>query len=290
MKINEPVPEGQVLETPVAPETSEQTPVEDSSNVDSLASRIAKFHADNQPKEPIPEDFKFNSNDVNNIQDPVQRQIVEDHMKSNQKAFNEKFQQLAELRKESENANNNTWTPERVQALTQDPEFLSAAQQITNQTANAQSDEEYLTDTEKQLKSEVSELRNTLNGMKNNQTQQQLESEHDKLETVYGGNYDKQAVDSLRTDLISGKVQANNESLWKVYDYEASNDRAYKMGLQDGQNGVRQNVQGMSISGQQVVATPVTDTKPEGQTNKQFWQACKENALRMAGAKAAIKQ
>jgi hypothetical protein len=295
MKINEPMtpqvePEASEPTTPVEGQTPvEPTPEAQPEN--DLMSRVAQFTTDNKPAENIEDNKNFDYKEIQNIEDPVAREQAEKAYKSMQRGFNDKFQEIADLRKAMEASSNTEWTPERVQALTQDPKFLAAAQQVTTQNPQGQSEEEYsaLTDGEQAALNKVAALEAKLNQFENTQSTQQLQQEHDRLSRIYGDNYNQQAVDTIITDLRSGKVQGGPEAVWKFHDYEASNQRAYQMGLKDGNNGVQAKAQALSMDGGQVVQTPVNNVKADGVSSKQHFRNIASQVLADFKNKAAIK-
>lgn len=255
-----------------------------------LMSRVAQFQTENKPKVDVPENFNFDVNEINNIEDPNARRLVEDAYKSFQKGFNHKFQEIADLRKQMESQlHKEGWTPERVQALTQDPEFLKAAQEVAGMQTQETDDDEYLSDTERQLMAKVGELEGKLNQFQSNQSQQQIEQEHDRLARIYGENYNRQAVDTIITDLKTGKVKGGPEAVWKVYDYEKAIERAYNMGLNDRKAGVQEKVQASSFEGNQVTPNQIP-AKEENENPKQFWRKLMGQTLAESQQGAQIKQ
>lgn len=291
--MNKPIlPESEV---PVVETHKEVEGAPEANATEDLQARIAKFTQDNKPKEEVPEDFAFDSKEIENIQDPVAREYAEKAYKSYQKEFNRKFQEMAELRKSMESSSHKSpfemdWTPEQVQALTQNPRFLQAAQQVAGQTDYSQSDDDYsaLTEREQAAIKKVEMLEKQMSQWQQSQTMQELKKQDEQLAQTYS-SYNPQAVDTLTADLIQGKVQADRSSLWKVIDYDDNAKRAYELGRQDERGGVQEKAQSLSMQGQQVVRTPVDMTAEEGQSSKQLWRKIMGQVLSDSNSKAAMK-
>jgi hypothetical protein len=76
----------------------------------------------------------------------------------------------------------------------------------------------------------------------------ELKKQDETLKTRYA-NYNPEAVDIITSDLLTGKVRATREDLWKVYDYEPAVKRAYELGRQDGQTEKQEKVNSISAEG-----------------------------------------
>ena len=177
---------------------------------------------------------EFDFKNIENIKDPAAKEQALAAYKSFQKGFNEKFQEIAELRKSLEaqkgQAVDNKWTSERIQSLLQNPEFVQAAQSIVGNPSATAEDNSLLTETEKQLTSEINGLKKELSSIRQNSQVTNYNLLRDKqdgeLKTRYA-NYNPQAVDTLTADMLSGKYQATREDLWRAYDYESAVKRSY---------------------------------------------------------------
>ena len=238
-----------------------------------LVSRVAAHMEKpaSTPTAPVSDD-KFNTNDlqaeIDKISDPNLRAQVEGLKKSLQRGYNDKFQTIAETRKELEKqmTESNLWTPEKINRLLNDQNFVTAAQSVMqsqNPPNSGKSDDEWstLTDGEKstivalQKKIEILELKN----------QQSTNSQQDDLLKSKYANYDAQVVSKLKDDLINGRMQATNEHLWKVVDYESAIDRAYKLGRKEEQNVKMEKTNAFSYTPDSVNATQDTKLSAEGQ-------------------------
>jgi len=159
---------------------------------------------------------------------------------------------LANIRKslEKEKETISSWSPERVQSLLNDKNFVDAAQklqQFQNPPQSGLSDEEWSALSEgekakfKQIEQKVSQLEQ-LNYLST------LKQQDEQLKGRYA-NYEPTKIDEITQSLITGKVQATREDLWKVIDYENAVERAYKLGLQDRNNYNQEKINASSPEG-----------------------------------------
>jgi protein-tyrosine-phosphatase len=223
-------------------------------------------------------DTKFNFNDIEKITDPEARKYAETAYKSMEKGVQKKFQEAAELRKqlEREIAELKTWTPEKVDSLLSNQEFIQAAQaklQATNPTEGELSDDEWSALSPKE-KSEFKAMQSKLLQMENNnkslQMKQELERQVQDLSTKYA-SFDKSKVIGMLTDINAGKFSATLEHIHKVVDYEDAIRRAYRMGKEDRQLDVKEKSAVSTIDVTGAVQPSSTETKRlEGESSSAF--------------------
>jgi len=237
-----------------------------------LVSKVAGFKDEAKVETPSVEPDKFNTNDlqaeIDRITDPNLKTQMEGLKKSLQRGYNDKFQTIAETRKELEKqmTESNLWTPEKINRLLNDQNFVTAAQSVMqsqNPPNSGKSDDEWstLTDGEKQ---KFSELQREIQYLKQ-QNQQTSNSQQDELLKSKYANYNAQTVSQLKDDLIHGKLQATNEHLWKVVDYESAIDRAYKLGRKEEQELKLEKTSAFSYTPDSVNATQDNKLSAEGQ-------------------------
>jgi hypothetical protein len=275
---NEPQPNQEISSTPEKPTFQEPSIVE----------RVSK-QSDTTPgvsvKPPEDSDFKFNYNDIEKITDPQAKEYAQQAYKSFQSGFNKKFEELASLRKELEQKEQeySSWTPEKIQALLKDPSFVQAAQSATRQnapnpTGGELTDTEWsaLTETEKQQFVDVQNKVNSLVAQNNELLRSQ---QHDKLKTKYA-NYDSGAVDRMTNDLLVGKYQATVEDIWKVMDYNKAIERAYELGLQDKKLSQQDKLQATSPEGLSVTGGDSIPPKEQNESNHDYFVRLANRRLR----------
>lgn len=157
--------------------------------------------------------------------------------KSWQAAYTRKVQEL-------QSQSNQPWTPERIQKLINDPQFLAAAQQVYGPQGQSGEDESLLSDEERQLKQQLMTVQQQLDAMQANQLDSQL--------TTRYANYDPSRVSQLQQGLITGQVRATREHLWKALDYDDAVTRAYQMGMEDAKGGITRAHQAASTNGHSI--------------------------------------
>ena len=232
-----------------------------------LITRVSQVKAPEQVKKEL--DDKFNINDldatIEKLPDPAVKEQVLGLKKSLLKGENQKYQEIANLRKqyESELAKANSWTPEKVQGLLNNPDFVNAAQSVvTPQQENTS----MLSVQEKQLLEENNKKVNTL--LQQNLQLQRVQQDN-QLKTRYA-NYQPEVVDNVFNELYTGKLQATREDLWKVIDYENAVRRAYELGQQDKNQQNQERVQGMTLATGMNMSQPQSIEKQKGETIQNF--------------------
>jgi len=209
-----------------------------------LITRVSQVKAPEQVKKEL--DDKFNINDldatIEKLPDPAVKEQVLGLKKSLLKGENQKYQEIANLRKqyEQELAKLSTWTPERVQGLLQNQDFVKAAQTIVNpqpESVSALSEQD-----RRMIDSNNQQVRQLME-----QNQKLLQVQQDEQFKQRYANYDAEMVDQTFNDMLNGKVQATREHIWKVVDYDSAVKRAYQLGLQDRNTQNQEKVKGMTF-------------------------------------------
>jgi len=222
---------------------------------------------------------KFNVNDIENIKDPVAKKYAEEAYKSFEKGYQKKFQELAQERKllEQKLSASESWTPEKVQSLLSNQDFIQASQQILqsqNPTDGEMSDQEWsaLSDKEKnEFKSMQRELKEMKQYNQRIQMEQQLNQQVTELQQKYA-SFDKDKVLGLLNDINAGKFSATLEHIHKVSDYEDAIRRAYKMGREDRKLEITEKSEiSMPVDGIRIQPnTETTIQRQENESSKQF--------------------
>lgn len=226
-----------------------------------LLSRVSGFSPKKEAQEPQGDPSKFNIKEFNDylakIADPQARKLVEDAYKSMQADYTRKTQDLASQKREMDTLKaqleqSGRYTPDRIQQLLTDPSFVQAAREYeqrnkpASQSGNVSTDlteEEFSYLTTEQQKSylQSKQARDLAANAMQQVNQMKLKVESEKEDMHLQGrfkNYDPTVVNQIFDDLMSGKVQATREHLWKVADYEGAVERAYRLGRQDEKQGI----------------------------------------------------
>lgn len=263
------------METPQATQTVVETPAQATQPAVtppvvitpevSLVSKVAGFKKE-EPAKPAIVEEKFDYKQLETIKTPEEaKKWAEEAYKSFQRGENKKYQEIADIRKDLEKklSELSNWTPERVQALLNEPTFVNAAQTIMqsqNPQGSGLTDEQYsnLSDAEK---GRIQKMENELTSLKNQNLQNVMAQQDSELKLKYA-NYDPQAIDDVLRDLNLGKIQATREHIHKIIDYEPGIMRAYEMGKAEGQKIISEKLN--SLSFQPGVNVKGQDTLPSG--------------------------
>lgn len=222
------------------------------------------------------------------ITDPKARKLVEDAYKSMQADYTRKTQDLASERKEmvslkAQLEQSGQYTPERIQQLLNDSSFVQAAQEYQARMtkpsqangAGELSEEElsYLPPEQQKLYQQQKQMQVTLANLQGELNQQKLQKEDVQLQSRYK-NYDPKSVDDIYNGMMTGKIQATREHLWKVQDYDSAVHRAYELGKQDAKGITQDRVNGSTMSNGMNAATIQSDApvKIKGEGFQDYWR------------------
>jgi hypothetical protein len=216
---------------------------------------------------------KFNINDldaqIEKIADPALKEQVLGLKKSLLSGENQKYQEIASLRKQYETrlAEVSNWTPERLKQEINKPDFVQAAQDVLNVgDANGQETDGAMPEA---AKKEFSQLRQKLNVLEQSNWEAVKAQQDTSLKEKFA-NYDPKIIDDLTMNLMKGTVKANRGDLWKVIDYDNAVKRAYDLGLQDKQVQNQEKVNGMSFVAGVNMTQPSTIERTKGESVESF--------------------
>ena len=264
--------EEQVVPTETAPVVASSQPVEVKED---LITRVSKEAVVEQPK---PENtFGLTKEDWDKVQtDPTLKKYY-DSMHTD---YQKKTQTIAEQRKEIERTLNEykNWSPEKVNQLLKDENFVKAAAQVVQTQAPRgwTGSEEKWSSLSESDKREFVDMQSRMRQLEDVNYRNMKMQQDSQLKTKYA-NYDPNGVDILTADLLAGKVQATREELWKVMDYEPAVKRAYELGKKDGKGEVGQS----TYMPNGVQTQPISEAlKPEkGENDRQYFKRLAERNL-----------
>ena len=291
----------QVLTQTVLPDSkTTATPVQANEvKQDDIVSRASSFKAQPDKVDNLQE-AKFDVNEIAKIQDPVARKLAEDAYKSFQADYTRKTQDLAKQRKELEVAQSlksKSFTLTDVDELLSNPSFIQAAQEkqrFVQPQQTVQNGSGELTDEEFSYLSP--EMQKVYIGQKQNKDMlaqlsgqlqsAQVEKEDMALKSRYS-NYSSDLVNQTYRDMMTCKVNATREHLWKALDYDDGLKRAYALGRQDEKSGISQARQASTqVSG---VTTQTLDadvpTKLVKESFQDYWKRVAQSAKTKLGQK-----
>jgi len=259
-------------EAPNNPEVKEEEPKVD------LITRVSQVKTKAPDDPTVPDkDGKFNINELDSKIESIEDQALKEQFVKLKKSLlsgeNKKYEEIANLRKQYEARlaeSSANWTPERLKQELNKPDFVQAANSVlqTGSPTPQQGDDQYsaLSDEEK---AELVQLKQKITTLEQSSWQAVKQSQDTQLKDKYA-NYDPNSIDQVASDLVSGKVKATREDLWKVVDYERAVQRAYDLGLTDKKEQNQERVNGMSFDGGGNHAAPNTVQRQEGETTQQF--------------------
>ena len=267
--------------TPVQPQQTPATVVEqqaEPAKQEDLVTRASKVNITSPQKKDEGNPFGLTKEDYDKVQsDPTLSKFY----KSMQADYVRKTQETAELKRQTEDKAKqlSNWTPERVQQLLNDQQFVQAAQQVAqsqNPTNSGLTDQEYsaLTKTEQ---AQLSNMQQQLQSMQQQNWQMQQKAQDEQLKSKYA-NYAPDIVDTTVNQLVNGQVKANREYVWKAIDYDDAVRRAYELGKQDRVMETTEKQQATSLTGFQ--ATPQNNITPtQGESNRDFFRRVAQQRL-----------
>ena len=242
-----------------------------------LVTRVSQVEVKPKTQENKPEEGKFNINDldsqIESIQDPALKGQFVEFKKSLLRGENQKYQEIANLRKtyEQKLVEATTWTPERIKQEMSRPDFVQAANAVLQSQApqgSGISNEQWSALSESE-KAEFAQLKQKINTLEQTNWEATRMQQDMNLRTKYA-NYNPQTIDQLTNDLVQGRIQATREDLWKVYDYENAVNRAYQLGLQDKVNLNQERANGMTMTGGGNMPQPSTLERQKGESVSDF--------------------
>lgn len=277
------------------------TPTEDANSTPSkepedLIARATRFVQETKPVDKsdaeIDEQFWGDAElqkRLDSIEDPNMREQLKSLRKSLVSGANKKYEDLAHKIKEVQQSQttpqNDKWTPERINQLMQDPEFVNAAQQVAGTPHSEDVDDDYLPDSVKQKLSKLEQMEQKLTSLESKHLQEWRTGEHQKLASKYG-NYNPQKIDEITASVLEGKAQISLEDIYKASAHDDNVKRAYEMGRKDGQNGVADANQLHTLDS--VNTKPLETVVPEkGESDKAFFMRSALSRLAQSKKKTA---
>jgi len=251
------------------PEQSQEQPQEQSKETKpvDLVTRVSQV----KNAEPKKEEGKFNINELDSeiekIQDPAVKEQILGLKKSLISGENQKYQDIANLRKEYETklAESTTWTPERIKSEMNKPDFVQAAQAVLG-SGNAIDEGSALSDKEQER---LNQLQGELKSLKQANWQAHKANQDAVLKNKYA-NYAPDMIDTVTQELMTGKRLATREDIHKVIDYEKAVQRAYALGLEDKKTQTTEKLEGMTIDGGGNQTQPTTLERQKGESTQKF--------------------
>jgi len=288
---------------PVSPVEAEKvieaTPQEPTKPEEDLVTRVSKFVKNNDPSTKTPESVDadvFNDADlrqkIESIESPELKEQMVQLRKSMMRGANDKFQEIAEIRKELQAVKENTspadWTPERVQSLLNDDKFVNAAKQVAGTSESSTDPLEYADEGVKAMFAKQQKELDVIKSQNAQAVKQQSEvirqQQHVEAQGKYP-NYNPAEVDQITFEMLNGTRQATTADIYKATYYEKDMQKSYELGRQDERSGVNIKIASSSAEGITTVpSTPKIEPEKE-ETSASYLNRIIENNIRRATQK-----
>ena len=248
----------------------------------SIIERVASMKEE-APADPLRQELP--RVDLNEIKDPIAKQVIEKKIKDLESGFNKKYEQLAELRKQAEATKVQLeqealkpYDEARVQELLRRQDFIAAAQKVYQSQQATQPPPQWegnaeqwsaLSDSDKQR---FMQLEGRLNGLLQNQALLMHQQEHEKIKSRYQ-DYDPKAVDTFVEQTRNLTGDQIKELAYKAMNYDRHMERAYKLAMQDKAAQMQEKMNGSTIpsarSAEVVGERPVQN---KGESSQNFFK------------------
>lgn len=271
-KEKNPVQSVQPVIEPVA-----EKPVEKPMDIVDKINKTPEQILKKETQEPVTLGFDYK--ELEKIVDPIAKEQAMRAYKSMQADYTRKTKELAEERKQLESdLQRKGWSPQRIQELLKDPEFVQSVQIVANQNPQ---EEELFSSLSQEEKNRIFENEKRVQMLVEQNQRLQLQQQDELLKTKYA-NYNPQAVYKLRDDLIAGRVQATNEELYKVIDYDNAIRRAYELGKQDRQLEVKDKMNVVSYDGVNIAQAEEPPKREANESSRDYFMRIGNFRLKQA--------
>lgn len=235
-----------------------------------------------EDKPPIADtlDEAFDYKEIDNIKDPVAKEVFWKAYKSMQRTVSKVTQNVANEKKSLDTIEQDykrkisemsTWSPERLKAEMNKADFIASAQTIMGNQTQSNNDNSLLTPEEQaRIKNTENELIKLKQMQEQTFAQQQalnIQKQDEEFKSKYA-NYDPKAIDTITKDMLEGRAQVTREHVYKAYYHDENVKRAYELGRQDERNNIKGRVESASVvTSNGAVTQPSTITKNENESS-----------------------
>ncbi len=284
MELQTNVKSGEVKIT--AQETAPITTTTEKKSEPDLITRVSQFKKEetkpettNETTSETKDTFGLTQEDFEKVNtDPVlskfYKSMQADYTRKTQAAANEK-KEAERIKQESEKLKTefSNWSPERIQQLLNDQNFVNAAQVVMKQQApsNFEGTQDEWSSLNDADKAKFQNLEREIGLLKQQNYQAHKQQEDETLKQKYA-NYNPQAIDIITADLLQGKVNATREYLYKAMFHDENVKSAYELGLQDGKNGVKEKVSSSAMEGTVAVSSKEPLKKEENESDRTYFK------------------
>jgi len=276
----------------VQSETVQTQPIT-SSDILKRASESNKKPSENTQNVEIPEKL-YNEADLSSIKDPIARQVAKDIIDKKEKdmlkGMNDKFQKIADLRKELESKKQSLegMTPQqRLDEIKNDKTFMefvqaeAQRQQAHSAPSNWEGTQEEWSALSERDQQRFRTLEGQVNTLLTNQERIEVRQADERISQKLTG-YDPKKVDTFQKDLASGRFEIGEirELIGKAMLFESSVENAYELGLKDRNSGLTDKINAtQSVGSVDAVSSREIPERKEGQKPKNYFLEIAKNNL-----------
>ncbi len=233
-----------------------------------LITKVTQFKKETVQPEGV--DINFDYKELENIKDPVAKEVAMKAYKSMQAGATKKFQEASQLKKEAEeklkSVEKKQWTPELIQKeLLNDPQFLSAAQLISGNNNNTESS--LLSDEEK---AEMNRLKNKVMTLEQSNQLALISQEDAQLSSKFS-DYNSVRIDEALSNLVNTQPHKLREYVYKATFHDEHVKAAYEMGLQESKKNNQEKINAFSANGSQVNSSENIPVKDKGESDTAYF-------------------
>ena len=158
------------------------------------------------------------------------------------------------------------------------PDFVQAAQNVIQTQPPAEEEFSTLSDKEK---NKIQGMEKELLALKQQSSLTNMRAQDEQLKVKYA-DYNSGAIDIITADLLSGKVQATREHLYKAFNFDKAIKKAYDLGKTDKKLDNQEKVTSMSAEGTTAVGDEAVPKIEKGESDRNYF-------LRLASRRMAQK-
>lgn len=255
-----PITEAPVLESPVVEKD--------------LATKIAELKRNQIATKPTEPQSFFDYKEIEKITDPLARKFAEDAYKSMQSGFTKKTQEIADLKRSTEQQiqEMQNWTPERIQQYClNNPSFLSAAQIIANQNAQkgATTESEFSAWTEGE-KARIDALNSKITTLEQSNFQANVAQRDTQLQNRYP-DYNPTQIDNTIRDLASMNPLDIREHVYKSLKHDEDVAAAYELGKNEAKGLTQQKINVITPNGNSVSMSNDKPIREKSDTDQTYF-------------------
>lgn len=240
-----------------------------------LVTRVSEFKKSQTATKPQDnQNSFFDYKEIEKITDPTARKFAEDAYKSMQSGFTKKTQEIADLKRKTEQQlqEMQNWTPERIQQYClNNPSFLSSAQIIDNQNVQkgttTESEFSALTESEK---ARIDALNSKITTLEQSNFQASVAQRDSQLQMRYP-DYNPSQIDSTIKNLASMNPLDIREHVYKSIKHDEDVAAAFELGKKETMGLNQQKINAITQTGNSVTTSNNLPIREKSDTDQTYF-------------------